>query len=153
MLSGLAVDVDVDWALLVQISPCPMSLLSCTTPAACKQMTTQTRWEQAGEILPFSFTQGACQESQHLLVIYFIALRTWDPLLPPLRLHSFCLAVIVFRQSIIAEVENSLAAQYAAMPQEELHQWHATLQQSLSESSDAHHKAKDYLKQVTPHAM
>lgn len=52
------------------------------------------------------------------------------------------------RQSIIAEVENSLAAQYAAMPQEELHQWHATLQQGLSESSDAHHKAKDYLKQV-----
>ncbi|KAA6421081.1 MAG: hypothetical protein FRX49_08992 [Trebouxia sp. A1-2] len=51
------------------------------------------------------------------------------------------------RQSIIAEVENSLAAQYAAMPQEELHQWHATLQQGLSESSDAHHKAKDYLKQ------
>ena len=53
------------------------------------------------------------------------------------------------RQSIIAEVENSLAAQYAAMPQEELHQWHATLQQGLSESSDAHHKAKDYLKQVS----
>ncbi|KAL3151010.1 hypothetical protein ABBQ38_012881 [Trebouxia sp. C0009 RCD-2024] len=52
------------------------------------------------------------------------------------------------RQSIIAEVENSSAAQYAAMPQEELHQWHANLQQSLSESSDAHHKAKDYLKQV-----
>jgi len=55
---------------------------------------------------------------------------------------------LVCRQSIIAEVENSLAAQYAAMPQEELHQWHATLQQGLSESSDAHHKAKDYLKQV-----
>ena len=55
----------------------------------------------------------------------------------------------VCRQSIIAEVENSLAAQYAAMPQEELHQWHATLQHSLSESSDAHHKAKDYLKQVS----
>ena len=56
--------------------------------------------------------------------------------------------MLVCRQSIIAEVENSLAAQYAAMPQEELHQWHATLQQGLSESSDAHHKAKDYLKQV-----
>ena len=52
------------------------------------------------------------------------------------------------RQSIIAEVESSLAAQYAAMSSEELHQWHATLQQSLSEASDAHHKAKDYLKQV-----
>ena len=57
--------------------------------------------------------------------------------------------MLVCRQSIIAEVENSLAAQYAAMPQEELHQWHATLQQGLSESSDAHHKAKDYLKQVS----
>ena len=42
-----------------------------------------------------------------------------------------------------------MAAQYAAMPHEELHQWHANLQQSLSESSDAHHKAKDYLKQVS----
>lgn len=52
------------------------------------------------------------------------------------------------RQSIIAEVENSLAAQYAAMAPEELQQLHAFLQQSLSESSDAHHKAKDYLKQV-----
>ena len=56
---------------------------------------------------------------------------------------------IMCRQSIIAEVESSLAAQYAAMSQEELHQWHATLQQSLSEASDAHHKAKDYLKQVS----
>lgn len=54
----------------------------------------------------------------------------------------------VCRQSIIAEVENSLAAQYAAMAPEELQQLHAFLQQSLSESSDAHHKAKDYLKQV-----
>lgn len=57
------------------------------------------------------------------------------------------------RQSIIAEVENSSAAQYAAMPQEELHQWHANLQQSLSESSDAHHKAKDYLKQAGTPAL
>lgn len=52
------------------------------------------------------------------------------------------------RQSIIAEVESTLAAQYAQMPQDELHQWHANLQQSLSETSDMHHKAKDYLKQV-----
>ena len=69
-------------------------------------------------------------------------------LLDCMRRSSHSVHAGVCRQSIIAEVENSQAAQYAAMPQEELHQWHANLQQSLSESSDAHHKAKDYLKQV-----
>lgn len=68
--------------------------------------------------------------------------------MPLNRPFGKALKLLACRQSIIAEVENSLAAQYAAMPQEELHQWHATLQQGLSESSDAHHKAKDYLKQV-----
>lgn len=32
----------------VQISPCPMSLPICNTPATSKRTTTQTRWEQAG---------------------------------------------------------------------------------------------------------
>ncbi len=63
--------------------------------------------------------------------------------------QSIILLMVACRQSIIADAENSLAAQYAAMHKEELHQWHATLQQGLSESSDAHHKAKDYLKQVS----
>ena len=57
------------------------------------------------------------------------------------------------RHSIIAEVESSLTTQYAQMPQDELHHWHATLQQTLSEPSDQHHKAKDYLKQVMPYAL
>lgn len=64
------------------------------------------------------------------------------------HLDVVSIELLCCRQSIIAEVESTLVPQYAQMPQEELHQWHANLQQSLSETSDQHHKAKDYLKQV-----
>ncbi|KAK9858818.1 hypothetical protein WJX84_002816 [Apatococcus fuscideae] len=52
------------------------------------------------------------------------------------------------RAIIIREVEAAMAGQLENYGDEGLKQWHAHLQNQLSEASHAHHQAKDWLKQV-----
>lgn len=54
----------------------------------------------------------------------------------------------VNRAAIITEVETGMAQALAEYTDEGLHQWLAQLQSDFYTASDAHHKAKDNLKQV-----